>query len=113
VFAEQDRIVVILDMANAKSYRIEATQNALFCLHSTFIELTHDYFYFIDEKTADTEHKCSIDFVSEAPLTDAGVRHVSVTGNSIGSHRTITAHINAEIMLRYQNISLLSATTTF
>jgi hypothetical protein len=119
VFANQDSVVQIFDMALMKSYRIDATNNALTCLNYAVTELAHDSFYTISKNAAPIvyeKEKCSIVYVSVPIVTSPSLlkdRYIEVSGDSVGAHQKISAYIDAHILLSLANISLVSATTTF
>ncbi len=117
VLVNQENTVQILNLVYLKTLRGEATTNALFCLNKALIELTHDYFYSANvdesEMLADKDDLCLIQLVSAPDKVNESIRHITVTGKSSALAHATVARIDAIVLLKYQEINLISATTTF
>jgi hypothetical protein len=114
-------IGAIFDQVNRKTYRLAATENALFCLDQVFIELAHDYFYTVATSTTVQypNNQCSI--ISVIPIASStlptlplgSLKSVIVTGTAADPRYHITATITAQVLLGDGKISLLSESTDF
>jgi hypothetical protein len=115
VLSSQQNILQLFNLVELKEYRREATTHALVCFNKAVTELVRDYFYAINSSSdalAVAKEHCSIISVSGFSKQST-TRHIIVTGDSEGAHSTITARIDAAVLLDYQKISFISATTTF
>jgi hypothetical protein len=119
-------IGAIFDQATRKAYRMAATENALFCLDQTFVELAHDYFYSVDNQSDASDlsvrypdQQCSIVSVTSIASSTLptipldSLKSIIVTGTAADPHYHITATIRAQVLLGDGKISLLSETTDF
>ena len=112
VLSNQSETVSLFEAANLKSYRAEAVTNGLFCLNVATIEIVHDYFYTQSVSKTYSGHSCEIESVTGAERI-GGNRIIFVKGYSVGSHQKITARIQAEVSMSYQNIQLVSSKVIF